>query len=119
LACRPIRTASARAFATLETILSLKPETKVIVASGHGARESALRAISSGAYDFYQKPVDIDQLGMIVRRAFQLHGIEGENRRLEAQVGDDRTVLGTMITAAPEMLKCPARSSGSPMPRSP
>ena len=92
-------------FATLETILSLKPDTKVIVASGHGARESALRAISSGAYDFYQKPVDIDQLGLIVRRAFQLHGIEGENRRLEAQVGDDRTVLGTMITAAPEMLK--------------
>src|SRR3546814_20575358 len=52
-------------FATLETILSLKPDTKVIVASGHGARESALRAISSGAYDFYQKPVDIDQLGLI------------------------------------------------------
>mgnify|MGYP003575124040 FL=1 len=92
-------------FATLETILSLKPDTKVIVASGHGARDSALRAISSGAYDFYQKPVDIDQLGLIVRRAFQLHGIESENRRLESQVGDDRTVLGTMITAAPEMLK--------------
>jgi two-component system NtrC family response regulator len=92
-------------FATLETMLSLKPETKVIVASGHGARESALRAISSGAYDFYQKPVDIDQLGLIVRRAFQLHGIENENRRLEGRVGDDRTVLGTMITAAPEMLK--------------
>jgi len=92
-------------FATLETILSLKPDTKVIVASGHGARESALRAISSGAYDFYQKPVDIDQLGLIVRRAFQLHGIEIENRRLETQVGDERKVLGTMITAAPEMLK--------------
>jgi two-component system NtrC family response regulator len=92
-------------FATLETILTLKPETKVIVASGHGARESALRAIASGAYDFYQKPVDIDQLGLIVRRAFQLHGIEIENRRLEERVGDDRTVLGTMITAAPEMTK--------------
>lgn len=92
-------------FATLETILSLKPETKVIVASGHGARESALRAIASGAYDFYQKPVDIDQLGLIVRRAFQLHGIETENRKLEEQAGEDRTVLGTMITAAPEMLK--------------
>ncbi|HEX8191451.1 MAG TPA: PEP-CTERM-box response regulator transcription factor [Allosphingosinicella sp.] len=92
-------------FATLETILSLKPDTKVIVASGHGARESALRAISSGAYDFYQKPVDIDQLGLIVRRAFQLHGIETENRRLESHVGEDRRVLGTMITAAPEMMK--------------
>ncbi|HEX8125282.1 MAG TPA: PEP-CTERM-box response regulator transcription factor [Allosphingosinicella sp.] len=92
-------------FATLETILSLKPETKVIVASGHGARESALRAIASGAYDFYQKPVDIDQLGLIVRRAFQLHGIETENRKLEEKVGEDQTVLGTMITSAPEMLK--------------
>ena len=92
-------------FAVLETILSLKPETKVIVASGHGARESALKAIASGAYDFYQKPVDIDQLGLIVRRAFQLHGIETENRKLEEKAGDDRTVLGTMITAAPEMLK--------------
>jgi two-component system NtrC family response regulator len=92
-------------FATLETILSLKPETKVIVASGHGARDSALRAIASGAYDFYQKPVDIDQLGLIVRRAYQLHGIESENKKLEEKVGEDRTVLGTMITAAPEMLK--------------
>ena len=92
-------------FATLETILSLKPETKVIVASGHGARESALRAIASGAYDFYQKPVDIDQLGLIVRRAFQLHGIECENRRLGERAGEEGRVLGTMITAAPEMLK--------------
>ncbi|PWG02766.1 PEP-CTERM-box response regulator transcription factor [Sphingosinicella humi] len=92
-------------FATLETILSLKPDTKVVVATGHGARESALRAISSGAYDYYQKPVDIDQLGLIVRRAFQLHDIEAENRRLESQVGEGRTVLGTMITAAPEMLR--------------
>jgi two-component system, NtrC family, response regulator len=92
-------------FAVLETILALRPDTKIIVASGHGARESALRAIASGAYDFYQKPVDIDQLGLIVRRAFQLHGIECENKRLESQVGDERTVLGTMITAAPEMMK--------------
>jgi two-component system NtrC family response regulator len=92
-------------FATLEKILSLKPETKVIVASGHGARESALRAIASGAYDFYQKPVDIDQLGLIVRRAFQLHGIESENRRLGERAGEEGRVLGTMITSAPEMLK--------------
>lgn len=92
-------------FAALERMLSLKPDIKVIVASGHGARESALRAIASGAYDFYPKPVDIDQLGLIVRRAFQLHEIERENRRLESQAGEDRTVLGNMITAAPEMLK--------------
>ena len=89
-------------FAVLEEILALKPDTKVIVASGHGARESALNAIARGAYDFYRKPVDIDQLGLIVTRAFELHAIEEENRRLAARSSEDR-VLGTIITGAPEM----------------
>jgi len=90
-------------FATLEEILRLKPDTKVIVATGHGARESALKAIGMGAYDFYKKPVDIDELGLIVARAFHLHEIEDENRRLET--GAASTVLGSIVTAAPEMLK--------------
>ncbi len=93
-------------FATLTEILALKPDTKVIVASGHGARESALKAIALGAYDFYRKPVDIDDLGLIVARAYHLHEIEQENRRLEAgDSGGAATVLGSIITAAPEMLK--------------
>jgi len=89
-------------FATLEEILRLKPDTKVIVATGHGAHESALKAIALGAYDFYKKPVDIDELGMIVARAFHLHAIEAENRRLEG--GEGATILGSLVSAAPEML---------------
>ncbi len=92
-------------FAVLDAIMELKPDTKVIVASGHGARESALQAIEHGAYDFYQKPVDIDQLGLIVRRAFNLHRIEAENRALAARAGEGNRVLGRMITSAPEMVK--------------
>ena len=92
-------------FAVLDAIMALKPDTKVIVASGHGARSSALQAIERGAYDFYQKPVDIGALGLIVRRACALREIEAENRRLAAKVGEDKTVLGTLITAAPEMAK--------------
>ena len=92
-------------FAVLDAIMALKPDTKVIVASGHGARESALTAIERGAYDFYQKPVDIEQLGLIVRRAFNLHRIEQENRQLAEKAGDGNTVLGGMITSAPEMIK--------------
>ena len=92
-------------FAVLDAIMEMKPDTKVVVASGHGARESALQAIERGAYDFYQKPVDIEELGLIVGRAFKLANIEGENRRLAGKVGEDKTVLGTMITAAPEMAK--------------
>jgi len=93
---------TAEGFATLEEILKLKPDTKVIVATGHGAHESALKAIALGAYDFYRKPVDIDELGMIVGRAFHLHGIEAENQRLEEGAGS--TVLGSIISGAPEML---------------
>jgi len=89
-------------FATLAEILRLKPDTKVIVASGHGARESALRAIAEGAWDFYQKPIDIDALGLIVARAFHVHALEEENRRLATA---SREALGGLITAAPEMLK--------------
>ena len=92
-------------FAVLDAIMAMKPDTKVIVASGHGARDSALQAIARGAYDFYHKPVDIDDLGLIVRRAFNLHAIESENRRLARKVGDDGKVLGTIVTAAPEMAK--------------
>ncbi|QDK32886.1 PEP-CTERM-box response regulator transcription factor [Sphingomonas sp. IC081] len=92
-------------FAVLDEIMALKPDTKVIVASGHGARESALQAIARGAYDFYQKPVDIDALGLIVRRAYQLHRLEDENRRLASKVDKDDKVLGRMITAAPEMVR--------------
>ena len=90
-------------FATLTEILSLKPDAKVIVASGHGARESALKAIALGAYDFYRKPVDIDELGLIVSRAFHLHEIEDENRRLEA--GGGPTAIGSLLTGSPEMVK--------------
>ncbi|MBK8630158.1 MAG: PEP-CTERM-box response regulator transcription factor [Sphingomonadales bacterium] len=92
-------------FAALAEILALKPDTKVIVASGHGARESAMRAIADGAWDFYQKPVDIDELGLIVKRAFHVHALESENARLSASIDAGSNVLGGMITGAPEMLK--------------
>ncbi|MEY4269929.1 MAG: PEP-CTERM-box response regulator transcription factor, partial [Pseudomonadota bacterium] len=90
---------------TLRDILAAKPDVKVIVASGHGARESARDSIALGAWDFYQKPLDVDELGLIVRRAFHVRALELENQRLAQSVAGDHLVLGRMITAAPEMLK--------------
>jgi two-component system NtrC family response regulator len=89
-------------FAVLAEILALKPGTKVIVASGHGARESALQAIALGAWDFYAKPIDIDALGLIVARAFHVHAIEEENRRLAARAAGG---FGGLIYASPEMAR--------------
>ncbi|MEP9402632.1 PEP-CTERM-box response regulator transcription factor [Sphingomonas sp. VNH70] len=94
----------AEGFATMEAILALKPDTKIVVATGHGEHASALRAIELGAWDFYAKPIDIDALGMIVGRAFHVHALEAENRRLAARAAG-QSVLGGMLTAAPEMLK--------------
>jgi len=90
-------------FATLAEILALKPDTKVIVASGHGARESALQAIADGAWDFYAKPIDIDTLGLIVARAFHVHALEAENRRLIAQ-SESGGFCG-LVSASQEMAK--------------
>ena len=70
--------------AALAEILDLAPHTKVIVVTGNDDREVALKAVSLGAYDFYQKPIDPDVLALIVERASSLYVIEAENRRLQA-----------------------------------
>jgi two-component system, NtrC family, response regulator len=99
----PDEDGTSEGFATLHEILRLQPHTKVIVASGHGARESAIRAIGMGAYDFYQKPIDIDELGLIVRRAFHVADLERENQRL-IEIGN-QTGLKGLLSNAPAMLK--------------
>ena len=68
--------------ATLKEILNVAPGTKVIVVTGNHDRDNALRAVSLGAYDFYQKPVDTDVLRLIVSRAFHIHALEEQNRAL-------------------------------------
>ncbi|WP_425230608.1 PEP-CTERM-box response regulator transcription factor [Sphingomonas sp.] len=88
-------------FATMAAIQALSPDAKIIVASGHGERASALQAIADGAWDFYAKPIDIDQLGLIVARAFHVHALEAENRRLHA--GGAAPGFGGMVYASPEM----------------
>lgn len=90
-------------FAVLEEIVRLAPATKVIVASGHGERESALRAIRSGAYDFYQKPIDAEELALIVRRAHHVYSLEEENRRLANRLS--RSPLEGVITGSEEMAR--------------
>ncbi len=55
-------------FATLEEILSAHPDVKVVVVTGRDDHEHAVRAIGSGAYDFYHKPIDIEVLNLIIAR---------------------------------------------------
>ncbi len=71
--------------AALQEILKISPHAKVIVVTGNDDRQNALQAISSGAYDFYQKPIEPEVLGLIVDRAYQLYEIEEENRHLASE----------------------------------
>ena len=89
--------------AILADILAIAPATKVIIATGNETREYALRAIALGAYDFYQKPIDIDLLQLIVARAERIFDLEAENRRLlEATAASP---IDGIIASSPEMSK--------------
>jgi two-component system, NtrC family, response regulator len=62
----------------LEEILRLAPGTKVMVVTGNGDRENALRAIRLGAFDYYAKPIELEEFKVILRRAVRLGKIERE-----------------------------------------
>jgi two-component system, NtrC family, response regulator len=70
--------------ATLREIIAAAPRTKVIVVTGNADRDNALRAVGAGAYDFYQKPLDVDVLKLIVGRAFEIHELECQNEQLRS-----------------------------------
>lgn len=98
----PDPTNASEGLQTLSELLSLAPNTKIIVVTGNDEKENAVEAIGRGAYDFYQKPVDPDILTLIVRRAMQLHALESENRRLSHV--EPTGPLSGIVANSPEML---------------
>ncbi|MBC7405827.1 MAG: PEP-CTERM-box response regulator transcription factor [Cytophaga sp.] len=90
-------------FAILQQILSLAPDTKIIVLSGNQDRENAVKAIGLGAYDFHQKPFDPEMLGLVVERAYYLQALQKDNRRmLQVQAASP---MSGVISRDPGMLK--------------
>jgi two-component system NtrC family response regulator len=90
-------------FATMSELLRIAPRIKIIVVTGREGREHALRAIRMGAYDFCQKPVDMQMLALLLDRARRIHQLEVENQRLaESQASQ---ALKGVIAASEPMLK--------------
>lgn len=89
-------------FASIKTILKLKPNTKIIVVTGRHDHENALRAINLGAYDFYQKPIETSTLDLIVERAYHIANLEEQNKRLHEQYDSSSSGI---IASDPAMLK--------------
>jgi two-component system NtrC family response regulator len=79
---------STEGLATLQQILALAPDTRVIVLTGNQERANAVKAIAMGAYDFHQKPCDPEVLGLVIERAFFLDALQQENRRMQQSQSD-------------------------------
>ena len=90
-------------FSTLNEIISIAPETKVIVITGNDDVSNAIKAVSLGAYDFYQKPIELDVIKIIIDRAFHLSLLEREVKVLHQNASG--SPLEGLITADSEMLK--------------
>ena len=90
-------------FATLREILKLAPFTKVVVVTGHGDQGNAVKAVGLGAYDFYQKPVDVDMLQP--DRAARVSDPCARGRESAARGGPGASPLDGVIAASDAMLK--------------
>ena len=85
--------------ATLEKLRGRNVDAQVVMISGHGNIESAVRAIKMGAFDFVEKPLSLDKTVLVARNALRQRRLEAENRALRAHV--DRRLV--MIGESPAM----------------
>ncbi|MBT0662805.1 PEP-CTERM-box response regulator transcription factor [Geobacter pelophilus] len=99
----PFVETSDEGFRCLTEMLKIDPSIKVIVISGNDERVNALKSIEMGAYDFIQKPVNLDELKVILSRAFQLHLLENENKRLQGELKNRPGEYGGILGQCSEM----------------
>ncbi len=91
----------AEGFRLLQETLALAPDTKVIVLTGQNGQALGVHAVALGAYDFYEKPFEPEILGLTIERAYRLHELQQENRRLQAAY--PQGALRAILTRDPEM----------------
>ena len=87
--------------AALSAFLGLDPLAKVIIVSGQGDKQNALRAVGAGAYDFLCKPVDMDQLRVLLQRCIYVADLEQEYRSLQYSARSD--VFEDILGSSPQM----------------
>ncbi|HEY4491465.1 MAG TPA: response regulator, partial [Acidobacteriota bacterium] len=88
----------------LESVKENQLDTIVIVMSADADRKATLRAVESGAYDFFRKPFDLDELRLIIRRALEKREIERENERLRKEL-QSKYSFDRLIGQSPGMLR--------------
>jgi two-component system, NtrC family, nitrogen regulation response regulator NtrX len=79
---------------TLQRLRERRVDAQVVMISGHGNIESAVRAIKMGAYDFVEKPLSLEKTVLVVRNALRHRDLETENRALRARVDRQHVMVG-------------------------
>jgi len=88
----------------LDEIINFSPQTKVIIVTGNEDEKNALKAIRMGAYDYYLKPIDIEELRLIVKRAFHIYELEEKSTKsLAKEISENR--YGEIIGSCPQLLE--------------
>ena len=82
----------------IETLTEIKkkhPSVQVIIITGHGTIETAIKAIKMGAFDLIEKPLSIDKIIMTIHRALNFQKLEEENRYLRKKMMEKHAITGT------------------------
>src|ERR687892_690178 len=100
--------------ATLSRMRERQIETQVVIVSGHGNIESAVRAIKMGAFDFVEKPLSLEKTVLVVRNALRQRDLETENRALRARVDRQLVMVGESgaMRQLREQVEMAARTNG-------
>lgn len=77
-----------KGFEVLERIMKVDPYAKVIMVTGHDGKEKGINSLQLGAYDYYLKPIDLNELKIILKRALYIRKLELENERLLSRFDD-------------------------------
>ncbi len=77
----------------LRAVLAREPATRVVVVTAHGSERQAVEAMKAGAYDYFRKPFDNDELLAVVRRALEAVRLSEENERLAGELALSRSMV--------------------------
>ncbi|MDA1306424.1 MAG: sigma-54 dependent transcriptional regulator [Acidobacteria bacterium] len=99
---------------TLEELRARGLEAEVVMISGHGSIENAVRATKLGAFDFVEKPLSLEKTVLVVRNAIRQHQLEAENRALRARVDRRFVMIGesSVIGRLKEQIAMAAPTNG-------
>ena len=100
--------------ATFARLRERQVDSQVVIISGHGNIESAVRAIKMGAFDFVEKPLSLDKTVLVVANALRQRKLEAENRALRARVDRHHTMVGesTLVHKLREQVAMAAPTNG-------